>query len=110
MARRPANLDLGRDRREAFEPPKMFGGQNNLPSPRTGEIPPALSPLDAFAMHSRLLARKFEEEQENGRRMSRLPPTMVAKEMGNRPGYFRSISNEGKMSDLDEINEETSPV
>lgn len=110
MARRPANLNLGRDRPEAFEPPKMFGGQNNLPSPRAGEIPPALSPLDAFAMHSRLLAKKFEEEAQNGRRMSRLPPTMVAKEMKNRPGYFRSLSNESKMTDVDEASEESSPV
>lgn len=73
----------------------------DLPSPRAGEVPPALSPLDAFAMQSRLLARRFEQEQD-GRRISRLPPVMVAKEMGNRPGYFRSLSNESRMSDVAE--------
>jgi TPR repeat protein len=74
----------------------------DLPSPRAGEVPPALSPLDAFAMQSRLLARRFEQESQSGRRISRLPPVMVAKEMGNRPGYFRSLSNDSRMSDVAE--------
>ncbi|KAF2085608.1 hypothetical protein K490DRAFT_46310 [Saccharata proteae CBS 121410] len=64
----------------------------DLPSPRTGEIPPALSPLDAFAMHSRLLAKRFEENK-NGKRISRLPPLAIANEFGrHRPGYLRSKS------------------
>lgn len=107
MGPRPANLNLAEGSKDAFDPPKMPFAHRDLPSPRAGEVPPALSPLDAFAMHSRMLARKFEEQGDNGRRMSRLPPTMVAKEMSNRPGYFRSISNESKMSDLPE--EEQSP-
>lgn len=77
-------------------------GYMDLPSPRAGEVPPALSPLDAFAMQSRLLARRFEQESQDGRRISRLPPVMVAKEMSNRPGYFRSLSNDSRMSDLPE--------
>lgn len=83
-----------------FQPPRITAYMD-LPSPRAGEVPPALSPLDAFAMQSRLLARRFEQEQD-GRRISRLPPVMVAKEMGNRPGYFRSPSNDSRMSDLAE--------
>ncbi|EME44098.1 hypothetical protein DOTSEDRAFT_71785 [Dothistroma septosporum NZE10] len=109
MGPRPANLDLGQHRPDAFEPPKMFA-HRDLPSPRTGEIPPALSPLDAFAMQSRALQKKFKEQQENGRRMSRLPPMLVQKEISNRPGYFRSMSGESKMTDLLEGDEDSMPV
>ncbi|KAL9086165.1 MAG: hypothetical protein Q9165_007230 [Trypethelium subeluteriae] len=63
----------------------------DLPSPRTGEVPPALSPLDAFAMASRMLAKRFEEKQSNGRRISRLPHLDIANEFGRpRPGYSRA--------------------
>lgn len=81
-----------------------------LPSPRTGEAPPALSPLDAFAFHSRILAQQFEQEQ-NGRRISRLPPTAVAEGLVNRLGYFRNMSEAGEMgtSDLADVDEESSP-
>ncbi|CAK4034112.1 Mitosis inhibitor nif1 [Lecanosticta acicola] len=108
MGPRPTHLNLAEGRKDEFDPPKMPFAHRDLPSPRAGEIPPALSPLDAFAMHSRMLARKFEEQGDNGRRMSRLSPVMVAKEIGNRPGYFRSLSTESKMDDLAE--EETSPI
>lgn len=49
-------------------------------SPRAGDVAPALSPLDAFAFHSSLLARQFEGEE--GRRISRLPHLTVANELG----------------------------
>ncbi|KAL1956328.1 hypothetical protein VTO42DRAFT_7411 [Malbranchea cinnamomea] len=59
-----------------------------------GEIPPALSPLDAFALQSRLLAKQFEESSKAGRRLSRLPPSSIARSFSQpRPGYFRSISS-----------------
>nr|POF25964.1 mitosis inhibitor nif1 [Quercus suber] len=111
MARRPDHLDLSRERPFTPQPPKM-SFHMDLPSPRTGEIPPALSPLDAFAMHSRILAKRFEEEAQNGRRISRLPPMAVAKEMANRPGYFRSTSggDEGMMDGVPEVQEENSPI
>ncbi|KAI9699183.1 MAG: hypothetical protein M1820_007262 [Bogoriella megaspora] len=65
----------------------------DLPSPRTGEAPPALSPLDAFALQSRMLAKKFEQKQPNGRRISRLPHLDIANEFGRpRQGYLRSDS------------------
>ena len=75
------------------------GGQRSpygLPSPRlhiAGEIPPELSPLDAFAAQSRLLQKQLEEEKKSGRRVSRLPPLMIANSLAeNRPGYLRSAS------------------
>nr|POF07813.1 mitosis inhibitor nif1 [Quercus suber] len=108
---KPDHLDLSRERPFTPQPPKM-SFHMDLPSPRTGEIPPALSPLDAFAMHSRILAKRFEEEAQNGRRISRLPPMAVAKEMANRPGYFRSTSggDEGMMDGVPEVQEENSPI
>ena len=39
-----------------------------------GDIPPAMSPLDMFAMQSRLLAKQLDDSKRNGRRVSRLPP------------------------------------
>lgn len=96
----PNNLNLN-GLPDTFQPPRITAYMD-LPSPRAGEVPPALSPLDAFAMQSRLLARRFEQESQDGRRISRLPPVMVAKEMSNRPGYFRSLSNESRMSDVAE--------
>ncbi|KAF9891039.1 hypothetical protein FE257_004974 [Aspergillus nanangensis] len=59
-----------------------------------GEIPPTLSPLDAFAAQGRLLARQLEESARRDRRLSRLPPSSVARSLSQpRPGYFRSPSS-----------------
>ena len=74
-----------------------------LTSPRIqhfdGDIPPALSPLDAFAAQSRRLARELEETRKAGeRRMSRLPPQIVSKSLDdhnkNKPQIFRALSSE----------------
>ncbi|KAK5713505.1 hypothetical protein LTR15_011205 [Elasticomyces elasticus] len=112
MGPRPAHLRLGQDdgQFDPLRPPKAEF-HLDLPSPRAGEVPPALSPLDAFAMQSRLLAKQFEQEQENGRRMSRLPPVMVQKGF-NRPDYFRNVSggSESTMDTVPEIQQETSPT
>ena len=112
MDRRPPHFNLAKERPEAFRSPNKMKFPPDLPSPRTGEVPPALSPLDAFAMQSRALARRFEEEAQNGRRISRLPPATVAEQMSNRPEYFRnhSGSSERRMSDVDEASEDLSPV
>lgn len=64
---------------------------SELPSPRTGEIPPALSPLDAFAFQGRLLARRFEEANKDGKRLSRLPALTVQNEF-MRPSYFNTTT------------------
>ena len=66
-----------------------------LPSPRVphfdGEIPPQMSPLDAFAAQSRLLAKQLDESKRDDRRVSRLPPLMIANSLAN-TGYMRSRS------------------
>ncbi|KAF2739273.1 hypothetical protein EJ04DRAFT_427278 [Polyplosphaeria fusca] len=89
---RPGGLDF---RSQSYESQSttnnLFLG--DLPSPRAGEVPPALSPLDALALQGRMLARRFEQENKDGRRMSRLPPLTIQHEFGNRPGYFSSLSN-----------------
>ncbi|KAI5272279.1 HCP-like protein [Aureobasidium subglaciale] len=106
MAKRPQNLDLsglrGHDRLPSRSRPNFH---MDLPSPRAGEIPPALSPLDAFALHSRTLAKKLEESSKAGRRMSRLPHQDIADELAKRPGYFRSVSS-GVESLYDDDQEE----
>ncbi|KAI7592192.1 hypothetical protein KC316_g2439 [Hortaea werneckii] len=114
MGPRPENLNLDNDHRSDTPQKPRFPFQMDLPSPRAGEVPPALSPLDAFAMHSRILARQFEQEK-NGRRISRLPYNVVSQELANRPGYFRSTSggsesNMSTMSEVPEILEDGSPT
>ncbi|KAG4429420.1 hypothetical protein IFR05_015094 [Cadophora sp. M221] len=100
MANRPNFIDL---RSQSHGPlgsglpsPRTLGG---LPSPRlhiAGEVPPELSPLDAFAAQSRLLARQLEQESAGGRRVSRLPPLTIANSLSQgRSGYFRSASADG---------------
>ena len=97
MAQRPTYIDL----RSNTDGGGASGASSpaSQPSPRihhvAGDIPPAMSPLDAFAMQSRLLARKLEESKTNGRRASRLPPLTVADSLAKqRPGYFRSPSTQ----------------
>ncbi|EEH11175.1 conserved hypothetical protein [Histoplasma capsulatum G186AR] len=58
-----------------------------------GEVAPVLSPLDAFALQGRLLAKQLDESKNGGKRMSRLPPASVARSLSQpRPGYFGSHS------------------
>lgn len=62
-----------------------------------GDVPPVLSPLDAFAAESRRLAKELEATRIAGeRRLSRLPPAVVTKSLSqhnaNRPACFRSLS------------------
>jgi TPR repeat protein len=100
---RPGGLDF---RSQSFEPPRYNSDVANLasasmsslsladlPSPRAGEVPPALSPLDALALQGRLLAKRFEQQDKSGRRLSRLAPLTIQNEFGNRPGYFSNLSS-----------------
>ena len=95
MAGRPDAVDLA--------PPFEGTARRDLNSSRglaparvehiEGEIPPELSPLDAFAARGRLLAKQLEGSYENGRRVSRLPPLAIANSLAQaRPTYFRSSS------------------
>ncbi|KAL8873982.1 MAG: hypothetical protein Q9174_000636 [Haloplaca sp. 1 TL-2023] len=54
-----------------------------------------MSPLDAFAAQSRMLAKKLDDSKRNGRRVSRLPPLTIAESFVKPgPGCFRSRSAE----------------
>ncbi|KAJ5510137.1 Tetratricopeptide-like helical [Penicillium expansum] len=66
-----------------------------------GEVPPALSPLDAFAAQSRYLARQLDESRRGDRRMSRLPPASVARSLSQgRPNFYRSKSSTEPRTEL----------
>ncbi|KAF2118483.1 hypothetical protein BDV96DRAFT_488793 [Lophiotrema nucula] len=89
---RPGGLEF---RSHTYDPANNASSLSlgDLPSPRVGEVPPALSPLDALALQGRMLAKRFEQENKAGRRMSRLPPLTIQNEFGNRSGYFSSLSS-----------------
>lgn len=94
MAQRPTDIDFASGGDGSGRPDTAAGGQ---PSPRilhiAGDVPPAMSPLDAFAAHSRLLAKQLEDNQKSNNRVSRLPPVAVASSLAKqRPGYFRSLT------------------
>ncbi|OQE38706.1 hypothetical protein PENCOP_c008G04464 [Penicillium coprophilum] len=83
----------------------MRSGRSGTSSPRVahfdGEVPPALSPLDAFAAQSRFLARQLDESRRGDRRMSRLPPASVARSLSQgRPGFGRSKSSTESRTEL----------
>jgi hypothetical protein len=94
MATRPAFIDVRSQSHgplgSSLPPPRP------LTSPRlhvAGDVPPELSPLDAFAAQSRLLSKQLEECVHGGKRMSRLPPLTIASSFNStRPGFLRSIS------------------
>ncbi|CAL3963978.1 unnamed protein product [Diplocarpon coronariae] len=99
MASRPNFIDIRSRSHEPFGAAMQSPSLSSLPSPRlhiAGEVPPELSPLDAFAAQSRLLARQLEQETVGGRRASRLPPLTIANSLSQgRPGYLRSASADG---------------
>ncbi|KAI1641919.1 uncharacterized protein F4817DRAFT_22296 [Daldinia loculata] len=93
MANRPNFIDLRADSSASVN----SSVSRPLRSPRlhvAGEVPPALSPLDAFAAQSRLLAKQLEDSAKTGRRMSRLPPLTTESPLivQGRSEYFRSMS------------------
>ncbi|KAF5023909.1 hypothetical protein F66182_4031 [Fusarium sp. NRRL 66182] len=95
MSSRPSLLDLRSDSAHS----NLSTASKPLRSPRlhvAGEIPPELSPLDAFAMQSRLLAKQLQESAKDGNRMSRLPPLTVESPLivQGRSEYFRSLSQD----------------
>ncbi|KAI0830002.1 hypothetical protein F5Y06DRAFT_282548 [Hypoxylon sp. FL0890] len=93
MANRPNFIDLRTNSSNSV----ASSSSRPLRSPRlhvAGEVPPALSPLDAFAAQSRLLAKQLEESAKAGKRMSRLPPLTTDSPLivQGRSEYFRSMS------------------
>jgi TPR repeat protein len=103
MANRPTFIDLRSQSHGPLGTTLPSPSSRALPSPRlhiAGEIPPELSPLDAFAAQSRLLAKQLEQGNKSGRRISRLPPLTIASSLHqNKPGYFRSLSAEAPYDD-----------
>lgn len=96
MDKRPTFIDLGLRPDNGSQ---SGASSHGLPSPRithvAGDIPPAMSPLDAFAAQSRLLAKQLDDSRRNGRRVSRLPPLAVANSLAkSRPAYFRTASTD----------------
>ncbi|CAI6095762.1 hypothetical protein V2G26_014386 [Clonostachys chloroleuca] len=94
MSKRPNILDLRLNSSQSVN----SASSRALRSPRmhvAGEAPPELSPLDAFALQSRLLAKQLQEGSRE-RRMSRLPPLTVESPLivQGRSDYFRSMSQE----------------
>src|SRR5271156_4387588 len=104
MANRPNFLDLRSQSQGSFGTTLPSPSLRGLPSPRlhvAGEVPPELSPLDAFAAQSRLLAKQLEKTTSNGKRLSRLPPLTIEDSFNlPRPSYFRSVSAENLAGDV----------
>ncbi|EPE04729.1 cell cycle inhibitor protein [Ophiostoma piceae UAMH 11346] len=95
-APRPNFLDLRSQSQTSVSRP--------LKSPRlhvAGDVPPELSPLDAFAMQSRLLAKQLEESTKGDKRVSRLPPLTISSPLvvQARSDYFRSLSHDSYSGD-----------
>lgn len=94
MAERPTSIDLRSQSQGSL--PHGLPTPRALPSPRfhvAGDVPPELSPLDAFAAQSRLLAKQLEASANGGNRMSRLPPLTIANTLDlAKSGYFNSFS------------------
>ena len=98
MATRPTFIDL---RSKSHEPmhTATTAFASGTSSPRmqhfAGDIPPAMSPLDMFAMQSRLLAKQLDDSKRNGRRVSRLPPLTTGDPIAKQNSmYHRSKSAE----------------
>ncbi|GAW12292.1 hypothetical protein ANO14919_016560 [Xylariales sp. No.14919] len=105
MANRPNFIDL----RSGSSNSVATTSSRPLRSPRlhiAGEVPPALSPLDAFALQSRLLSKQLEESAKNGNRVSRLPPLTTESPLvvQGRSEYFRSLSYDSTDEQADGIS------
>ncbi len=77
MAKRPTFIDLSSKSYDSTHngvPVHASGTSSPRMQHFAGDIPPAMSPLDMFAMQSRLLAKQLDGSKRNGRRVSRLPP------------------------------------
>ncbi|KAH0544159.1 hypothetical protein FGG08_001604 [Glutinoglossum americanum] len=107
MSNRPNPMDLRGKSQDS-----QRSGQ---PSPRIlhqeGEVPPELSPLDAFLAQGRLLAKQLDDSQKDGKRMSRLPPLAIANSLASvRPGYFRSFSVGTALTETETSSEDEDTV
>ena len=97
MSTRPNFIDFRSPSHDTMKP--SFPSVHGQPSPRIthfdGEIPPAMSPLDAFAAQSRLLAKQLDDSKNNGRRVSRLPPLTIANSLARTGSGFTQSRSGG---------------
>lgn len=98
MAPRPTFIDLSSKSHESMHngiPVHTSGTSSPRMQHFAGDIPPAMSPLDMFAMQSRLLAKQLDDSKRNGRRVSRLPPLTTGDPITKQNSmYNRSRSSE----------------
>ena len=107
MATRPNFIDFRSKSQETMQSgspsPRAF------PSPRMqhidGDIPPAMSPLDMFAMQSRLLAKQLDDSKRNGHRVSRLPPLTT----GDPITKQKSMYNRSRSAETNVLSAGSSP-
>ena len=102
MSTRPAFIDLRSKSSETNQSGTQSPRAPPFPSPRMqhfdGDIPPAMSPLDMFAMQSRLLAKQLDESRKTDRRVSRLPPLTTGDPITKQKSmYDRSRSAENRV-------------
>ena len=102
MATRPMFVDLRSKSQETMNSGTQSPRVPAMPSSRlqhfAGDIPPAMSPLDMFAMQSRILAKQLDDSKRNGRRVSRLPPLTTGDPITKQQSmYDRSRSAETKI-------------
>lgn len=105
MPQRPNFIDLRLDSSTSVN----SAASRPLRSPRlhvAGDVPPTLSPLDAFVLQSRNLQRQLEESTKEGNRMSRLPPLTTDSPLvvQGRSEYFRSFSSDSAEDYTDSIS------
>ena len=101
MQPRPTFIDLRSSSTDSIARPGVPSPRSAQLSPRmqhfAGDVPPAMSPLDMFAMHSRMLAKQLDDSQRDGRRVSRLPPLSNTDPITHqRSMYDRSRSNDNR--------------
>ena len=93
---RPTFIDLRSKSSDTFYSRNTAASPNPSPSPRMqhqhGDIPPAMSPLDMFAAHSRLLAKQLGDSNKDGRRVSRLPPLSTTDPITQQRSMYHSRS------------------
>ena len=102
MSTRPTFIDLRSKSQETMQSETQSPRAHPFPSPRMqhfdGDIPPAMSPLDLFAMQSRLLAKQLDDSKRSGRRVSRLPPLTTGDPITKQKSiYDRSRSADNKI-------------
>lgn len=108
MATRPTFIDLSSKPHESMHngiPVHASGTSSPRMQHFAGDIPPAMSPLDMFAMQSRLLAKQLDDSKRNGRRVSRLPPLTT----GDPITKQNSIYNRSRSAETQNVIQGSSP-